>query len=66
MTEHSATIIDFRAYRMKKRAAAQVPRDLVISTALCGGVLPFYFFWPFMAWIPLAFLDLPKAEQRSS
>ncbi|MBT1516756.1 MULTISPECIES: hypothetical protein [Bradyrhizobium] len=66
MTDTSATIIDFTAYRMNKRAAAELSRDEVYSTAPYRAVASFYFFWPFLAWIPFGLLDLPASDQEPS
>ncbi|MET4359286.1 hypothetical protein ABIC08_009263 [Bradyrhizobium sp. RT9b] len=59
MAETLATIIDFNAYRMRKRPAAKLPRDLVRSN-VPGAVVPLDFFWPF--WIPFGLLDLALGE----
>ncbi|MCA6116745.1 hypothetical protein J6524_17845 [Bradyrhizobium sp. WSM 1738] len=66
MTETSATIIDFTAYRMNKRAAADLSRDEIWLTAPYPAVASFYFFWPFLAWIPFGLLDPSVSEQETS
>ncbi|MET4121925.1 hypothetical protein ABIB85_008395 [Bradyrhizobium sp. JR1.5] len=57
MTETSATIIYFTAYRMQ-RAAAKLSSDTVGPIAHYEAVASFYFFWCLLAFIPFASLDL--------
>lgn len=66
MSKTSATIIDFRAYRLKRRAAPQPASDNVWWTAAYSAVPSFYLLWPFLIWIPFGLLDLPRAEHEPS
>jgi hypothetical protein len=64
--ETSATIIDFSAYRARKRIAserserrpAEPPADVVATG--------FYFFWPVLAWMPIGFLLAPSVAEDFS
>lgn len=63
VTETSATIIDFSAYRAKKRAAGPSRNDGG-SPAAYGALVPFYFLWPFLPWMSLHWLDLLPSERK--
>ncbi|MBT1517380.1 hypothetical protein KIP88_44545 [Bradyrhizobium sp. SRL28] len=64
MKETSATIIDFNAYRTNRRAAVELSRDDVRSSAPYSALGPFWLFWPFLAWMPFGLLNLLAAEQE--
>lgn len=66
MADTSATIIDFSAYKANKRASAQQPRRVPYSSTLDGELLSFYFFWPFLAWIAVSWLDPATSELERS
>ncbi|WIW50229.1 hypothetical protein ML401_37940 (plasmid) [Bradyrhizobium sp. 62B] len=66
MAENSATIIDFNAYRMKKRAAAKPSSGAVGSIAPYEVAAAFCFFWSLLALITFATLDQPASKQEPS
>ncbi|MCP3380346.1 hypothetical protein NLM31_08150 [Bradyrhizobium sp. CCGUVB4N] len=59
VSERTATIVDFAAYRMKKRARVDLSRGEV--RAAHGAVLPLVLFSLFLAWVPFAYMGWPGA-----
>jgi len=64
MTEISATIIDFTAYRMKR--AAKLSNDTVSSITPYEAVASLCFFWSLLALIPFGSLDPHASKQEHS
>ena len=62
MAEASATIIDFCAYRARKRPLKS-PRDVVQERVPDIVPIGFYFFLPMLAWMPLGLLLTPTVAE---
>lgn len=65
VAEHSATIIDFNVYRMKKCASA-VPSSDPSSIASYEVAAALYFFWSWLALVPFALSHLPASIRGPS
>lgn len=63
---NSATIIDFSAYRTNKRGSAQPAHDQICLSARVGALLALSWFWPVLAWMPLASFDLAARQEDHS
>lgn len=66
MAESSATIIDFNACRMKKRASGGPSSGPPSSIASYEVAAAFYFFWSSLALIPFALSDLLASKREPS
>jgi hypothetical protein len=61
--EASATIIDFSAYRARKRIASKRPERKPAEPSADVVAIGFYFFWPVLAWMPIGFLLAPSVAE---
>ncbi|PJG53631.1 hypothetical protein CVM73_19400 [Bradyrhizobium forestalis] len=64
MTETSAKIIDFRAYRAGRLARSERLRDDVYSTAALDALAAACHLWTFLACHPFALLGAPAPKQE--
>lgn len=65
MTETSAKIIDFRAYRASRLARSERLRDDISSTATLAALTAAYHLWTFLACHPFTLLGAPAPKQES-
>ncbi|MDA9399930.1 hypothetical protein ACM42_01675 [Bradyrhizobium sp. CCBAU 25338] len=65
MTETSAKIIDFRAYRASRLARSERLRDDIYSTAPLAALTAACHLWTFLACHPFALLGAPAPKQES-
>ncbi|MGY4502240.1 hypothetical protein ACVWYH_006197 [Bradyrhizobium sp. GM24.11] len=62
----SATIIDFKAFKANRRAAAKMAGEAPSSMALEGALAPLFFFPLFLAWMPFCLAALPAGDQETT
>ncbi|MCA1510504.1 hypothetical protein [Bradyrhizobium sp. NBAIM01] len=62
----SATIIDFKAFKANRHAAAKTRGEGTSPMALEGLLAPLFFFPLFLAWIPFCLMALPAADRETT
>ncbi|MDA9393115.1 hypothetical protein WN73_21640 [Bradyrhizobium sp. CCBAU 45394] len=59
VTQTSAIIIDFKAYKMNKRASAKLSQDTACFISISETIESCCLFWLCLAWVPFGLLSPP-------